>query len=80
MIKIFRMNLIQVLKNSKMEKKKYQIYIKQKNNLNLNDKMTLNILVALLNKSKEQKGEETFALDYEDKDIEQFIREKERLQ
>ena len=52
----------------------------KKNNLNLNDKMTLNILVALLNKSKEQKGEETFALDYEDKDIEQFIRERERLQ
>ena len=39
MIKIFRMNLIQVLKNSKMEKKKYQMYIKQKNNLNLNDKL-----------------------------------------
>lgn len=42
------MNLIQVLKNSKMEKKKYQMYIKQKNNLNLNDKLfeiyTRNIL------------------------------------
>ena len=42
--------------------------------------MTLNILVALLNKSKEQKGEETFALDYEDKDIEHILRERERLQ